>query len=1049
MKFAEFAVKNSLLVNLISAFIILFGFISMMNIQREAFPSVSFDEMIVTTVYPGAPAEDVEKLVTNPIEEEIKGVSGIKEILSSSEESISTISVVIEPSTSDKEKVVDDVKRAVDRVNNLPDEIEEDPEVLELSSDEFPVFEVSLGGNFPEQELREYAENLEDMLLDLRGVSSVTRYGWRDPEFWVEVDPVKLKDLHVSMDEVMRALASRNVTIPGGLIRTEEFEYSIRTTGEFDKAEQIAEVIIRANDAGNWLRVKDVAVVRNEFEQATDLSKVNGKKTLSMVVIKSASADIIRLVDRVKQEIEQFEKRMPRGMEINVLNDYSYYVQRRLNVLKNNGVIGLILVLCVLFLFLDPIPALMTAAGLPIALFSTFGIMYIFGININLVSMLGLIIVLGMLVDDGIIVSENVYRYVEQGMPPKKAAVKGTNEVVAPVTATILTTFAAFGPLLFMKDILGKFIREIPIAVMIALGASVLEAFIILPAHLSDFMHMHHNARNKKNKKKKSNKWFPQIQNSYKVLLKSVLQHRYIFLVLFLLFTAGVFAVCSSTMKYIGFKDDGIEEFYIKAELPEGTSLDKTNIIVQDIEHIVETLSDDELKAYRTFIGAVQEDRTFDPGAKKASNLATITVYLTPTQGRARKVNVIADEIRNKVAGLEGFDKINVDLPQAGPPTGKAIEAGIKGKEFERLNEIAAQVLDFLKTVPGVSDLNTSYQPGKKQIKVIVDEQKAKQYYVDVQRTAASVRYAFDGGLATTVKPKEAEKEIDVLVRFNEEMRHDKNAFEEILIENSRGNLIPLTSVARVEEVTGLYGIQHLDGKRVVYVTGNVDGKEATSLSVNNLLREKFGQLSGEENSGYSIKYGGDFEGQMESLRNLQISFGAAFFIIFIILTAMFNSMVQPIIVMLAIPFGLIGVMIGFFLHGEPLSFFSLMGLVGLTGIVVNDSVVLVDFINKLRKEGHDRLESLITAGSLRLRPVLMTTITTIGGLVSVAYGLGGSDPFLKPMGLAIVWGLLFSTILTLVFIPCVYAIADDVTHLIMHRSTVKNLKEDQEEGAS
>jgi multidrug efflux pump subunit AcrB len=404
-------------------------------------------------------------------------------------------------------------------------------------------------------------------------------------------------------------------------------------------------------------------------------------------------------------------------------------------------------------------------------------------------------------------------------------------------------------------------------------------------------------------------------------------------------------------------------------------------------------------------------------------------------------VHAIADEIRGELARLEGFDTITVDLPQAGPPTGRAIEVGVKGEDFGRLNELAGRILDFLKTIPGVSDVGTSYQDGKKQIMVIVDHEKARQYFVNVQRVASAVRFAFDGGVSTTVKPKTADEEINVVVRFDQKKRRDKAAFEKILIENSRGNLIPLSSVARIEEMDGLYSIQHLDGKRVVYVTGNVDLKNATSLSVNRLLEKEFGQLSGAEDFGYSLAYGGEFEGQMESIKNLQISFGAAFFIIFIILTAMFNSLVQPFIVMLAIPFGLIGVVIAFFFHGEPLSFFSVMGLVGLTGIVVNNSVVLVDFINKLRKEGHGRRESLVTAGLLRLRPVLMTTITTVGGLVSVAYGIGGSDPFLKPMGLALIWGLVFSTVLTLVFIPCVYAIIDDLVLLVMHRPSVKQIQ--------
>jgi multidrug efflux pump subunit AcrB len=423
--------------------------------------------------------------------------------------------------------------------------------------------------------------------------------------------------------------------------------------------------------------------------------------------------------------------------------------------------------------------------------------------------------------------------------------------------------------------------------------------------------------------------------------------------------------------------------------------------------------------------------------------VANISLYLTPSQGRKRDVHDIADDLRVQLKSIEGFEILRLDLPRPGPPTGKAIEVAVKGENFDTLNEIAEKVKEFLSGVPGAIDLDISYQDGKKQLRVVVDEEQAKKYLLDVQKISTAVRIAFDGGIATTVKPQKAEEEIDVVVLFDEEHRKKKEDFNHVLIENSRGNLIPLTSVARVEEVDGLYNVQHLDGKRVVYVVGSVDKKLATSQSVNETIQKDFGEL-GDEYLGYSLSYGGEFEAQKESKQNLMISFLMAFCIIFIILTAMFNSMIQPLIVMLAIPFGMIGVVIAFFFHGEPLSFFSMMGIVGLTGIVVNDSVVLVDFVNKLRKEGHGRKESLIMAGKLRLRPVLMTTITTVGGLISVAYGLGGSDPFLKPMGLSIVWGLTFATVLTLIAIPCIYAIVDDITHVIMHRATVKNLDNEE-----
>jgi len=348
-----------------------------------------------------------------------------------------------------------------------------------------------------------------------------------------------------------------------------------------------------------------------------------------------------------------------------------------------------------------------------------------------------------------------------------------------------------------------------------------------------------------------------------------------------------------------------------------------------------------------------------------------------------------------------------------------------------------------------VSNATSSYDFGKKQLNVIVDEDKAKKYYLTVNQIAQTVRNVFKGGVATTIKPLKAEEEINVVVRFKEDERNRLDVFDEILIPNSKGNLVKLKSVAKIEEGEGIYLINHLDGKRVLYITGQVDNKNATSREVNLELQDKFKDLAA-GHLGYSIVYSGEFEDQQKSLKNLITSYVFALFLIFILLVAMFRSLVQPFIVMMAIPFGIIGVILSFWVHdmistqvfasdiGRPLNFFALMGLVGLTGIVVNDSVVLVDFVNRLRKKGKDRRQSLIEAGRIRLRPVIMTSVTTIGGLVSVAYGIGGGDPFLKPMALAIVWGLVFSTFLTLIGIPIIYAIVDDLTLKVLHRSTVK-----------
>jgi len=417
--------------------------------------------------------------------------------------------------------------------------------------------------------------------------------------------------------------------------------------------------------------------------------------------------------------------------------------------------------------------------------------------------------------------------------------------------------------------------------------------------------------------------------------------------------------------------------------------------------------------------------------------LGQITVFLTPFQSRDKTSKEISDIVRKKIKDIEGFEKLKIFQRKAGPPVGKAVSIAIKGERYNILQEIAQKFVVALNQIDGVSDVDTSHEFGKKQLKIIVDEEKAKKFYLSIGQIAQSVRTAFKGNLATSVKPLKAEAEINVIVRFAETERNKLDVFDDILIPNQFEKLIPLRSVARIIEEDGVYTINHKDGKRVLYVSGSVDDEVITSIEVNEKLRNDFSDID-QQYLGYSIKFGGEFEQQMESRRNLLMSFAIALCIIFIILTAMFKSLLQPFIVMLAIPFGLIGVIFAFFLHGQPLTFFALMGIVGLTGIVVNDSIVLVDFINRLRIQGKGRRESLIEAGQVRLRPVIMTSVTTIGGLTAVAYGIGGGDPFLKPMALAIIWGLLFATILTLIVIPCIYALFDDFSENVLHRKLVK-----------
>ncbi|MDP8253511.1 MAG: efflux RND transporter permease subunit [Candidatus Kaelpia aquatica] len=1039
MKISEFSVKHSLLINLISVFILIAGFYTLFisKIKKEAFPEVSFDTVIITTAYPGAAPNEVEKLVTTPIEKELKGVDGIEEFSSSSTDNLSSILVEISSDAKDKDKVIDDIQKAVDRVRGLPNEVKEDPRVTEITSGEIPVIKIALSGDMSEWDLQKDAENLEDILEDIEGVSSISKSGWRNKEIWVEVDPDKIKEYQISLEEIMAALGKRNISIPAGKIRSHE-EFSIRTTGEFYTVDEIENVVIRANDTGNWLYVKNVAKVKFSFEEEDSINKSFGTRSIALTVIKKSSGDAIRIVTAVKKAVKEYSVYANPKLHTSYIDDMSFYVKRRLGVLRQNGIIGIFLVLVVLLFFLDLKIALITAMGIPIAFSMTLAIMGFAGISVNMITMFGLIIVLGMLVDDGIIIAENCSRYIEEGHPPQKAAILGTEEVIKPVTTTIITTVAAFMPLMFMEGIIGKFIREIPIVVTIALAASLFEALVILPSHIADFVKL---KVGEQFKSKKERPWFKALINFYTKTINKALNKRYLILAIISIILILTFVV-AKFMPFILFGSQGIDQFYIKTEAPISTNLYKTERLINKVEKIVSELPPNELDAYTTEIGSSgSSHHAFDPSGKTGSHIAQITIYLSPAADRKRGVDDIINSLRSLLKEVEGFDKIYFEKEAEGPPTGKAIAIQIRGDGFEILNEISQKAYSILEDIPGVTDITSDYEIGQSEIRVVVDEEAAASTYLSIDEIASNIRTTFRGGIATSIKSTKAEEEIDVLVMFPQNYRNSRTTFNKILIPNKFNNLIPLNKVARIEDKTAVSTIRHLDGRRVITVRADVDNKNITSIQANQLLAQKMKDIPNQY-PGYTVKFGGEQRENVKSIQGFIRAFIISFFCIFIILAANFNSLIQPFIVMTAIPFGLIGVIWAFLLHGLPLSFFMLMGVVGLSGIVVNDSIVLVEFINNLRQKGMDRRKSIIEAGRLRLRPVLLTTITTSLGLTPTAYGIWGGDPFLKPMALTIVWGLICATVLTLIVIPCIYAAIDDITMKITHHETTRKKNE-------
>lgn len=1044
----KYFAEQSLLVNIISAALVIAGILFIFTAQREAFPRVDFDFVIITTIYPGSTAEDVEKHITIPIETKMKEIDGIDEITGTSLEARSTIAVKVDPDARDRNKTINDIKDALDKVTDLPEDAE-DPEFVELNTSMTPVEEISIinkngiHSDADEFELRKYAKMLEDRLLEINGVGKVDKKGYREREMIVEVNPQKLDHLYIAVNEVVTSLARKNLNFPGGIIKTDNGEFLIRTIGEVSSIGDISKILIRANDTGFWVRIGDIASVKDSFEEETIINKTRGEKSVTLTVIKKESADIINTVDDVRAEIDRFKKILPDNYAISEFNDMSYYVKRRLNVLVNNGIMGFILVATCLFFTLGWRIALVTALGIPFAMFATIIWMGTAGISINLMSMFGLIMVLGMLVDDAIVVAENIYRHLEEGDGIKDSVINGTLEVITPVAGTVLTTIVAFSPLMFMKGIMGKFIWMLPAVVIVSLIASWIECMFILPSHIYELEK--NNKLHSLPPSEKEGKIFKKFKARYTAMLTFVLSHRYKAMLIITIFFFATLLFAGKFMKLILFPPGGIEVLTVKAEAPSGVGVKDMSRRLEKIEEMIAALPKGELDTFTTKAGIIQENPS-DPYTKRGSNYGIIMVYLTPFNKRERDASVILDSLRKSSSDVAGnFTKLEFAMVKTGPPVGKPVSIAIKGDDFEIMKKISGEFKSYLSEIKGLNDIKDDYEEFKNELRVYVDEKTAAKAGITVFDVATTIRTCFEGTVATTIK--KTDEEIDIRVIFPENMRKNLDSIRDVKIANRTGNLIPITKVVRFDDASsGISVIKRKDWRRLINVTAEIDenAKKVTSVYVNRLLRQKFAGID-EKYPGYTVSYEGEFKDTSDSMTSLLKSFLVAALAIYVILVWIFRSMTHPFIIMGVIPLTVTGIVWIFFFHGMPISFMATMGLVGLTGVVVNDSIVMIDFIIVRRTQGLPPLDAALDAAPKRLRAIYLTTITTFLGLVPTAYGIGGYDPFLVPMAISLSWGLAFGTMITLFATPILYVAFADA-RLLLFRKYQEVLKPEKEQ---
>ena len=1027
----DFLVRQKKFALVFSLAFIAIGVLSVIGMQRDQFPAVDFEILAVTTAYPGASPEDVEKSVTNVIENELLSVSGIKEITSTSREGISSIIVTLQADLKDVTTVKNDVRNAVNRVKSFPEEVADLPQVLDFNVTEFPIITINIDGkNGNYNQARQITDDLETALLKVKGVASIEKNGYLESEIQIKVDPIKLDQYNISVNEVISAISTRNARFTVGGNNQESLEKNIVILSEFQSIDEIKDVVIKSSFDGPVIRLDDIANVFRGEEEETSITRVNGTKGFVLQVKKQDQADIIRTVKRIRERVSELQVNYPDNIDIFYTDDSSEAVSNRLNIIIKNGYIGLALVLVVLGAFLSLRTAFWVAVSIPVTLLGTVFGLGLTGNTINLISLSGFILVLGIVVDDSIIIAESIHHYKSKGGDLYKNVVMGLKRVIMPVVTTIISTMLVMSSFFLMSGILGKFIYVLPVVVIFALGISFLEITFALPAHLST------------NKVGKQRTWFIPVENFYNRFMRYALRWRYLIVPLFIALLVYTSFFAFKNIPFNLFPSRGATVIFANIEAPNGSSAAYTENIVIDVENIIVNEIGEDLDSFTSTIGSY------------FTNVANIEIALTPTNDRERTAEDMEEKLKALVENVEGAEKINISLLRPGPPQGEDIEITLVAENDAQRNLAADRVEEILKSIDGVDNINRNDEIGKPRIETVLDFDEMARLGVDYQTVYRHLRTAYSGSYVTDVTI--AGKEEDVRIYIGNE-DNTENFIKNTTVKNRQGNSIPMSKFSTLREIKGEPDFNHFDGDRSIKLTASIaDGrpkkkpsgvgqdqnfagdqsmKRGPPPSKTEILAMALKELNASVDfPQVSIITSGGAQESIESLQDFLRAFVVAIIGIFLLLAILFNSYSQPMLVLAAVPFSLIGVVWAFYFHGEPLSFFALTGSLALMGVIVNDSLVMVSHLNYIKEKSaalEDKIVWIARGSRDRLRAVVLTTLTTMAGVLPLAYGVGGTDVFLQPMVLALGYGLIFGTFLTLILLPCMYLMNYDFINML------------------
>lgn len=1055
MKIWNIAVDNKVAVYLLMVLIVIFGYTSYTGLPREATPDITIPLVIVSTPYIGVSPVDIEGLISQPLERALKGLKDIKQISSVSKEGLSTISVEFNTGVD----IDDALRRVRDKVNStrgqLPNDIL-DPIVSEINFSEFPIMYVNAVGDVGVARLKKIAEDLQDKVEAVPGVLRADITGGLQPEIQVNVDVYRMNAYQVSFDDVSGAIRAENLSIPGGTIETKEKNLTVRVPGEFKQVKPLENIVLKIQN-GKPIYLRDVATVDYSFEDRQTYARLNGNEVVSLAVRKRAGENLIRIADEVKKIVKAEQENLPDGITLEVSNDQSRFIKRMVHELENSIYTGMFLVVLSLFMFFGFKNSLLISTAIPLSMFVGYIVLGAMGITLNVVVLFGLVLALGILVDDAIVVIENTYRHQQEyNEEPNAAAKKAAGEVFIPVFTSTITILAAFIPLLFWPGIVGEFMKFLPITLIVTLTASLFVAYVISPVQAAEWINYQ-----KEIKKARYNLEHPHWYKKYNPL--TILYHKvdeqffpwmqknYVTTLTWTLHNKGktiwgAFGLLLTVIIFFGFFNKGVEFFpntepsqvSISIECPSGSSLEVTNAVSKILEERLQTIPGrKDVEFIASSVGT--SDDMFDFGGQGTSNKGRVSINFYEKAFRQQSTFETMEEIRKTTLGIAGAE-LRLAKQQMGPPVGSPVSIEVSGEDYAQLAMLSKQIREKIKDVPGLVDLKDNYNTGRPEVEIIVDREKAGLFYTSTGQIASTVRAAIAGVEAS--KYRVGEDEYKIRVRLKEGQRTSPADLENLRINfmNRRGQLlsIPLTSVADIRRTTSVTDIRRKDQKRVITVSGDVEGRVQSEV-----LNDIKARLAGiEMPNGYAVKLTGSQEEQKKASDFLSSAFITTLLLVFLIMVMEFNSMKVPFVIMLSVMLSLIGVLFGLLVTRTPLSVMMTgVGIVALAGIVVRNGIILLDFVKHKHNEGGMTLdEALIEAGRVRLRPVMLTAAAAVLALIPMGTGIdfnwsefhfvAGSESagFWRPLAVAIIFGLTISTFLTLVVVPTAYSLVDEYT---------------------